>query len=276
MDIVEYRKTSLTFRRIASNMLNSTYDEGNLQLIRFRNYIQDNKIINAIIENKIDGVEAQGNFISDEDDGYWYTLNIPIDEAEHIKSMYYYLIEMTEEEKDLRGVAVRFHHSDEKWNDIIRSYLEKVFKPLVDFIVDSLSMEMMIMEPEKNETHIHQSINNNYGTANVAQGNICSTNKANVNDINNIIKLISEIKGTINNIEEIDTEEKEEVFDDLEVIQEQIQNDNPKYIKLKKAYQGVKNFIAKLPEHLTEAILITTKINELGQSVQPLLEQIRN
>lgn len=276
MDIVEYRKTSLTFRRIASNMLNSTYDEGNLQLIRFRKFIQDNKIIYAIIEDKINGVKVQNNFVSAEDDGYWYTVNIPIDEAEHIKSMYYYLIEMTEEEKDLRGVAGRFYHNDEKWNDIIRSYLEKVFKPLVDFIVDSLSMEMMIMQPEKNETHIHQSINNNYGTANVAEGNICSTNNANINDIDNIIKLISEVKGTIQNIKGIDEEEKEEVFDDLEVIQEQVQSDKPKYIKLKKAYQGVKNFISKLPEHLTEVILITTRINELGQSVQPLIERIKN
>lgn len=114
------------------------------------------------------------------------------------------------------------------------------------------------------------------GTANVAEGNICSTNNVNTNDIDNIIKLISEVKGTIKNIEEIDDEEKEEVFDDLEVIQEQVQSNNPKYIKLKKAYQGVKNFITKLPEHLTEAILITTKINELGQNVQPLIERIKN
>lgn len=59
MDSVEYRKTSLTFRRIASNMLNSTYDEGNLQLIRFRRFIQDNKIISAIIEDKINNAEVQ-------------------------------------------------------------------------------------------------------------------------------------------------------------------------------------------------------------------------
>ena len=32
-----------------------------------------------------------------------------------------------------------------KWNDIIREYLDKAFKPLVDFIVDSLSMEMIEM-----------------------------------------------------------------------------------------------------------------------------------
>lgn len=276
MDIVEYRKTSLTFRRIASNMLNSTYDERNLQLIRFRKFIQENKIISAIIEEKINDAKVQENFISAEDDGYWYTVNIPIDESEHIKSIYYYLIDITKEEKDLTGIAGRFYHNSKKFNDVIRSYLERVFKPLVDFIVDSLSMEMMIMEPEKNETHIHQSIKNNYGTANVAQGNICSTNNANINDIDNIIKLISEVKGAIQNIEEIDEEEKEEVFDDLEIMQEQVQSDKPKYIKLKKAYQGVKTFIDKLPKHLTEAILITTKINELGQSVQPLIERIKN
>lgn len=275
MDIVEYRKTSLTFRRISSNMLNSKYDEGNLQLIRFRKFIQENKIISEIIKNKIKDVEYKNDFISNEDDGYWYTVDIPIDEAVHIKSMYCYLIEITEKEMDLRGIAGRFHHGSKSWNDIIQSYLDKIFKPLVDFIVDFISMEMMIMEPEKNETHIHQSINNNYGTANIAERDIHSINNSNTNDIKDIVALISEVKMSIEGTKEIEQENKEEVLDDLDVIQEQVESEKPKYVKLKKAYSGIKNFLVKLPQNITTATLIATKLNELGQKIEPILERIK-
>lgn len=277
MDIVEYRKTSLAFRRVASNMLNTNYKEGNIQLIRFRKFIQDNKVLSEMISNKIKGIEYdyKDNFLIHENGNYWYELNIPIDEAEHIKGMYDYLIDITEEDKDLRGIAGRFRHGNDTWNDIIRSYLDMAFKPLVDFIVDSLSMEMMIMEPQKNETHIHQSINNNYGTANIAERDIHSINNSSTNDIKDIIALIAEVKMSIEENKEIEQERKEEVLDDLDVIQEQVKSEKPKYVKLKKAYSGIKNFLVKLPQNITTATLIATQLNKLGENIEPILESIK-
>lgn len=277
MDIIEHRKTSLAFRRVASNMLNSDCNEGNMQLIRFRKFIQDNKVINEIIINKIKGIESnyKDSFVIHDDSDYWYELNIPIDEAEHIKVMYDYLVDITEEEKDLRGIAGSFRHGGNTWNDIIRSYVDMAFKPLVDFIVDSLSMEMMIMEPKKTETHIHQSINNNYGTANIAERDIHSINNANTNGIKDIIALISEAKMSIEGAKEIEQENKEEILDDLEVIQEQVESEKPKYVKLKKAYSGIKNFLFNLPQNIATATLIATKLNELGQKIEPILERIK-
>lgn len=71
-------------------------------------------------------------------------------DGEHIKAMYDYLIDITNEE-DIRWRARKFSRNSgsKKWNDIIREYLDKAFKPLVHFIVDSLSMEMIGMENKK-------------------------------------------------------------------------------------------------------------------------------
>ncbi|EHI99774.1 hypothetical protein CDLVIII_3200 [Clostridium sp. DL-VIII] len=278
MDIIEYRKTSLAFRRVASNMLTTDCKEGNIQLIRFRMFIQEDKIISRIISKKIKDIEYdyKKDFIICPDGDYWNYINIPIDESKHIKAMYDYLIDITKEEKDLRGIASSFQHSSNTWNDIVRSYLDMMFKPLVDFIVDNLSMEMIAMEPGKNETHIHQSINNNYGTANIAERDIYSINNSNANSIQDIINLISDIKKNIEEINEIEEDSKEEVMDDLDVIQEQVKSENPKYIKLKKAYSGIKRFITKLPQNIGIATMIVTKLNELGQNIEPIIEKIKD
>ena len=197
MDIREYRKVSQAFRRLSSNMLKTNYDDGNIQLIRFRKFIEENEVIDRIIQDKITDIDYdyKNNFIV-EDDG-WASISIPIDESKHIKAMYDYLIDITNEEEDIRWRAHKFYHSSGKWNDIIREYLDKAFKPLVDFIVDSLSMEMIEMESVKQETHIHQNINKNYGTATIAQGNVESVNTVTLNDSQDIKELIESLKDLI-------------------------------------------------------------------------------
>ena len=272
MDIIEYRKVSQAFRRVASNMLTTKYDEGNIQLIRFRKFIQENELINNIIQNKINNINYnyKDNFIVK--DSGWATISIPIDDSEHIKAMYDYLLDITNEEEDLRGRAQSFYHSSGKWNDIIREYLDKVFKPLVDFIIDSLSMEMIGMENVKQETHIHQNINKNYGTASIAQGNIESVNNVTLNDLQGVKELVESLKDLIIK-EEIDEELKEEVIYDLEDIEQEINNDNPKWGKIRKAWKGIKSFVSKIPEGLTKATIIATQCGELYEKLKPFIEK---
>lgn len=253
-------------------MLRTNYEDGNIELIRFRNFIQENEIIHNIILYKIECVnyDYKGNFIID--DGSRCEIVKPIDESKHIKAMYEYLIDITDKEEDIRFRARKFYLKSGKWNDIIREFLEKVFKPLVDFITDSLSMEMMIMETGKQETHIHQNIQNNYGSANIAQRDIHSINNVNNNDSEEIIKLVNSLKELIAT-EEIDDEVKEEVIDDLETIEEQMKSEKPKFIKIKKAYQGIKNFATSIPSKLVQATAIVTQLTELIEKIQPFVNK---
>lgn len=272
MDIREYRKVSQAFRRVSSNMLKTSYDEENIQLIRFRKFIEENEVINRIIQDKITNIDYdyKNNFIVE--DGGRASISIPIDESKHIKAMYDYLIDITNKEEDIRWIAYKFYHGNGKWNDIIREYLDKAFKPLVDFIVDSLSMEMIEMESVKQETHIHQNINKNYGTATIAQGSVKSINNVTLNDSQDIKELIESLKDLIIK-EKFDDEEKEEVIDDLETIEEEINNENPRKVKIRKAWQGFKNFISNIPEGVGKATIIATKCGELYEKLKPFIEK---
>lgn len=271
MNIIEYRKASLEFRRLGSNVLTTNYEEGNLHLIRLRMYIEKNEIIHEIISDKIKDVEDSYKENLIVSDGGWSYLNVSPNEDEHIKVVYYYLIDITKERKDIRGIARCFHCSSTSWNDIIRNYMNKVFKPLIDFVIDSLSKEMMILESEKTVTHITQNISSNYGTANIAQGDIHSINTIDQNNIKEITDLITEVRGLIEG-SELSPETKEEVVDDLETAKEQIESKQPKIIKLKKAFNGLKNFVVSIPNGIAHATLIMTKINNLTEKIQNFMD----
>lgn len=272
MDIIECRKISQAFRRVASNMLTTKYDDGNIQLIRFRKFIQENELINNIIQEKIKDIDYDYKKSFIVEDGCWSGISIPIDESEHIKAMYDYLVDITNKEEDIRWMAHKFYHSSDSWNDIIRGYLDKAFKPLVDFIVDSLSMEMIGVEIVKQETYIHQNINTNYGTASIAQGDINSLNNATLSDVQEIKELVESLKDLIVK-EKIDEEVKEDVIDDLETIEQEINNENAKNVKMRKAWQGVKNFVYNIPEGLGKAKIIVTQCMELYEKIKPFIEK---
>ena len=272
MTILEYKKVSQAFRRVASNMLTTKYDQRNKPLIRFRKFIQENELINAIIQKKINNIDYDYKEKFIVETSGWSSIVIPIAESEHIKAMYDYLLDMTNGEKDIRDIAYNICHSSGKWDEIIREYLDKVFKPLVDFIVDSLAMEMIGMENIKQETHIHQNINKNYGTASIAQGNIESINNVTLNDLQDIKELVESLRGLIIN-EEFDEELKEEVIYDLEDIEQEINNDNPKEGKIRKAWKGVKNFVSKIPEGVKKAAIIATECGILYEKLKPFIEK---
>ena len=61
MNIKEYKKISIDFNDIASAFLRTKYTDGNTNLIRFKNYINENEVIQKIIQDKIINVEYDFN-----------------------------------------------------------------------------------------------------------------------------------------------------------------------------------------------------------------------
>ena len=146
MDLKELRKISFEFRRISSDMLNSVSDDNNAYLIKFRKFIDETKIIKDYIDSKIkySTIDWSKSFI--EDDFGFKSVIIPIDENDHIKAMYDYLLFMTERNKSLNGEAFDFHLGRAKVNDRIQFYLNRVFLPLVHYINDFLIEEMLSLD----------------------------------------------------------------------------------------------------------------------------------
>ena len=260
MDILEYRKASQEFRRLASNMLNTTYEEGNLHLIRLRMFIEKNPIVSEIVNEAIKDVEYDIPIIND-DDKYNMSVEVPINQEEHIKAIYDYLIKMTQEEIDLRGIAVGFYCESKKYTDRIRNYLSKVFKPLVDYIIDKLGEKMMENEVKGKTMNIN--IDKNYGTNNFSEGGaINSVNTVSNNDADDISKIIKEAITLISQ-EQIDENLKAEIIDDVEELGEQVQSENPKIVKIRKSCKNIKDFLANIPAGIAHATGIATALNSL-------------
>lgn len=60
MNKLELRKLSLEFRRLSSNLLNSTYNTADINLSRFLKFIDGNELISAFLEQKISTFENIG------------------------------------------------------------------------------------------------------------------------------------------------------------------------------------------------------------------------
>ena len=66
---------------------------------------------------------------------------------------------------------------------------------------------------------------------------------------------------------------KEEVVDDLETIEQEINSENPKYVKIRKAWYGIKSFISKIPKGVKKATIIATQCWELYEKLKPFIEK---
>ena len=142
----DLRKISFEFRRVSSDMLNSITDDNNVYLIKFREFIDDNKIIKDYIDSKVkySSIDWQKSFI-EEDCGYKSVIT-PKNKNDHIKAMYDYLVVMTDRNKSLNGEAFNFHLGRCKVNERIQFYLNRVFLPLIHYINDYLIEEMIALQ----------------------------------------------------------------------------------------------------------------------------------
>jgi hypothetical protein len=276
MNRVELRKLSLEFRRLSSNLLNSTDDTADINLSRFLKFIDGNELISAFIKDKISGVDYDFKKCFCIEGSDWAGFNPPEDEACHIKAQYDYLMFINNDDKiSVRGQAMQYCWSSRKLNDIIQRFLDMAFKPLIDFINDQISMEMIVCdEEEKNmggNTYI-QNIGNVTGSANQQNSGVINTYNT-INDTGSMISLIDKLLASLPEIQGVDTEEIENVKDDLEMVQEQLKSGEPKKNRIGKALVGIKKFVGEFAMKLTVS-LATGAVTGMDWSM--LLQQLEN
>ena len=245
MNRLELRKLSLEFRRLSSNLLNSTNDTADINLSRFLKFIDGNELISGIIQDKISGVDYDFKKCYTIGCSGWADYNPPEDEACHIKAQYDYLNFINNENTvNVRSQAMNYCWSDKKINAIIQNFLDMAFKPLIDYINDQLSMEMIVYDEEEKamggNTYI-QNIETVNGSASQQNSGVINTYNT-TNDTGSMLELIDKLLASLPEIQGVDAEEIENVKDDLEMVQEQLKTDNPKKNRIGKALVGIKKF----------------------------------
>lgn len=271
LDIKEYKKISLDFRRVSSNFLRTEYTNQDIPLQRFYSYIEKESTIKNIILNKIDGVDYDFHDCFGKDEFGRSYIDIPLDEEKHIKAMYDYLSYIVENNVSLYSLSMDFPCGSKKITDYLQNFIDLAFKPLIDYIQDELSKLMIMVEEEK----MGIDMSNNQGVINYAKDNsvIKSDNVINHNTLEEIANVIESIKDTIKNVD-IDKDEKDNVLDDIEVVQEQLQCSVEKPARLRKAFNNIKTFLTNSALLTGAGITLAENINELVTIVQPFIDKI--
>ena len=203
----ELRRLSLDFRRLSSNFLNSTDDTAATMIQRFKKYIDDTPFISGIISDAIGEVDYdwQNCFRQSKHSG-WHEIEVPVDEACHVKAMYDYLDYIISNGSNILGIAMHYPHSQKKFNEIIQHFLDIAFKPLIDFINDAISKEMILMEEQK-PLGVTQNIGTVYGTVNQQGGGTINSETTvlaeNLDQIAEIEKMIEKICLDVNGTTEV-------------------------------------------------------------------------
>ncbi len=271
---VELRKLSLEFRRISSNFLNSTDDTADVNLSRFVNFIAENDILQNYISKKINGIEYNFDECFDMGCSGWAEYKPPKDEACHIKATYDYLLFINNTDKvNVRGQSMRYCWSSRKVNDNIQSFIDMAFKPLIDFINDQLSMDMIVLDEEtktmSGNTFIQQ-IDTVNGSANQQVGGVINSYNQNNNDTE-MLSLIDKLLSSLAKIQDVDTDEIDSVKDDLEVLQEQLKAEAPKKSRISKALAGIKKFASDFSMNLAVTLATGAVTNtDWGMLIQEI------
>ena len=240
----ELREISLDFRRLSSNLLNATHETADVQLERFKQYIDTIPFVQekiAAITKEVDFDHTQC-FVR-EHGGGWLNIQVPTSERCHVKAMYDYIAEVQADKGGVFKHARAYSHKT-KFNEMVRGFLSDAFKPLIDFINDAISKEMILLEEERRiaQPPITQHFGTFYGTFNQqGSGTITSYNTTNASAAD-IVEILDKILPSLDYIQDVPQDVIDDIKDDLESVTEQIVASNPKKNRLQKALAGVKKF----------------------------------
>lgn len=149
------------------------------------------------------------------------------------------------------------------------------FKPLIDFINDQLSMEMIVYDEEEKtmngNTYI-QNIETVNGSASQQNSGVINTYNT-TNDTSSMLTLIDKLIASLSEIQGVDSEEIENVRDDLEMVQEQLKSDVPKKNRIGKALAGIKKFAGDFSMRLAVTLAAGAVT---GTDWSMLLQQLEN
>ena len=178
--------------------------------------------------------------------GFNSTFIIPEQEDDHVKVIYDYM-DMIEK------------------NNI--SYFNiKIIYPLIKYINKELSKKMMEYDD------IYPVINFNGNNSPVyfqSQGNqnIEYIN----NDLNKINNLINEVITSISKLKQNNVISKEELIDELKIMQEALNSSKPNFPRIKRVFAKVQNAIAGVATTITGVAIISRKLTELWTLIETFL-----
>lgn len=258
MDKKEFQLVSTEFRRIASRLLKTDFNDGIENLKRFLSYIENTPLIwNFIQENNTITFEIEKEI---NERGMREGYNIPLEKSHEIAFVYQLLKYCAENCRDYWSIC-SFYGNGSKYQDHVDSFNSRVVHSFVSHIEVYLRGKWIDMG-DKGEFQITV----NGGQVAIAQGQatVNATQNNNYGQIQNLKSLAEEFYKLIEALD-IEQEAKEDTKEIVEVAVAEIESDKPKRSLIKHAI-----------EKIEYAGKIGTGLNGLNTVGQQIIEHLKH
>ena len=140
IDKISLKKIIVDFKYYSNNLMNTSYEECDVNFKRLKKYIDENELIRDIVQEKIK--ESSANY-----EDYFLKPNssfnskffIPEDENDHIKAIYDYMDMIEKNSISYYNVANLYDCYSGNDIVIIRNFTIKIIYPLINYISIELS-----------------------------------------------------------------------------------------------------------------------------------------
>lgn len=136
---------------------------------------------------------------------------------------------------------------------ISNDFLKDTVKPLIDFINNEISKELILLEDEQKISSTIQNIETVNGPVIHQNNGPITFNTINGISAADLNLLIEKLISSLSTITDADSKDIENVKDDLESLQEQVSSSAPKKTRMQKALNGIKKFFASVVSKATAA-----------------------
>ena len=266
IDKISLKKIIVDYNYYSNNLINTSYEECDVNFKRLKKYIDANELIRDIIQEKIkESSTNYENYFLKQGSGFNNNFSIPDKETDHIKVIYDYMDMIEKSNTSYFNIASLYICSSNKLVDIIHNFNQKIIYPLINYISIELSKKMM----EYDDIYPVINFNNNSPVYFQSQGNqnIEYIN----NDLSKINNLISEIITSIAKLNQNNVISKEELIDELKIMQETLNSSKPNFPRIKRAFAKVQNAIAGVATTITGVAIISRKLTELWTLIETFL-----
>jgi len=238
----ELRKMSRSFRTIANRTINAHFEEADSILRMFVDFIDNNNLILEYIEN----IDVEHKEVGEEIESVLSSYGRKsLDTGSSIEeeTVYTYDILKYMVENKISINSLSYGHSN-SFQEMTKSFGHRVILPFVNHI-ESYLTEISIDMGFDEETKYVITVNG--GQMNMAKDKaVINATQKNGIDVQELDELVSSIKSSLN--DEIGLEEKQIINDNVEVLQEELKQDNPKKGFIRTAISGLQGVFPKITD----------------------------
>lgn len=268
VDKICLKKVITDFQRYSNNLMNTNYEECNANFKRFKKYIDENEIISNIIQEKVklSSIDYKEYFLIPSS-GFGEKFSIPNDENDHLKAIYDYMDMIEKTNFSLANIANLYICKSNQLIDIIHNFNEKIILPLIDYI--NIELSKKLLEYDEFYPTINFSGNNSpvffqsTGSQYVKYIN---------NDLDKINTLVNSIITSISELENNELINKDELIDDIVIMQESLNSNKPNISRIKRIFEKISNTIRGIAGTISGIALISDKLNELWKLIEKFIK----